>query len=283
MFYSTKNKNRDAARRVRQKLKNVTSPQRKRNIKRGAVKKIRRNIRRKIDYEKEKEFMAPLAVKKIRLKIDYEKEKEFVDPLDRKGSLDTDFITWARGLPIQSALKHQWATDIQMTWRKKMTSERIQLRAERQAIRKDINRVLRTLCELKAFTDSSYVHLLDCVPLTSTLEFLHDRIGEISKIHYAALPSPPGFGSNVGPDAYVEWYRLNGAIDRACTLLEKLMIRIVGVIRTRSDLTLTIRTLAKSIKKGRFGMSFGDIKNSIRNERNKEEEEEAWKSFVHVA
>jgi hypothetical protein len=44
--------------------------------------------------------------------------------------MSNQFVAWARKLPFESALKHRWATDIQMAWRKKKTSERVEARVK---------------------------------------------------------------------------------------------------------------------------------------------------------
>lgn len=293
MYYSTKNKNRDAARRIRQKCKNGPTSQTKRNMKKGYVKKSR--IKSRKDVSRTAEFihrrniqtMSPGSESQIPDIEDMFKTPPSPSlgpppgfetpplPIPEPRRVSQSFIAWARSLPFQSALKHNWALDIQMNWRKKMLSKRIQIRA----IRRDGDSVLQNIRELWEFTRSSYVHLLDCSPLTTTLEFMHDRLCEISELHYAALPTP---GS-----AYNEWYNINGTLAHAHNLLEELTDRVVSVINTRSGSTLMNRTLAKTVKRGKFGLNFSDIKALIPKETSRETsrdyEEEAWKDYVEEA
>lgn len=194
---------------------------------------------------------------------------------------DNSLVTWARNLPFQSVFKHNLATDIQMAWRKRMLSKRIKTRATGKLLRMDINSVLQTICELREFTNSSYVHLLDCSPLTATLEFMYDRLYEISKLHYADMPAP-----SQRLFQYNEWYHLNGTIDRAHLLLEKATDRITSVINTRSGSTPNNRTLAKAVQSGRFGLKLADIRNmsgEAASRSSRDCEEEAWKTFIHAA
>ena len=270
MHYSPKNKKRDNIRRIRQKYNNGVSPQRKRYLKRMSRRMMRRNIRSDIKGQLKSAPDPPPPP----LRLSRQNAVCYDDPA---------LVNWARNLPFQSVLKHNLATDIQMAWRKKMLSKRIKARDFQQSmqlLRGDINIVLKTICELREFTNSSYVHLLDCSPLTTTLEFLYDRLYEISKLHYADMPDP-----SQRLVQYDEWYHLNGTIDRAHVLLEKATARITGVINTRSGSTLTNTALAKAGQNGRFGFRFADFKNMQTNTTNGngEGDEESWRTFIHVA
>jgi len=292
MYYSTKNKNRDAARRIRQKCKNGPTSKTKRNMKKGHVKKSRMNFK---DFLRPEKFvhrrkilqtMSPEVKSPPSPSLDIEdmfksppspglKPPPGFETPPKPRRVSQSFIEWARSLPFQSALKHNWALDIQMNWRKKMMSKRIEIRE----IRRDGDSVLQNIRELWEFTRSSYVHLLDCSPLTTTLEFLHDRLCEISELHYAALPTP---GS-----AYNEWHKINGTLAHAQNLLEELTDRVINVITTRSGSTLMNRILAKTVKRGKFGLKFSDVKALIPKETSRETsrdyEEESWRDYVEDA
>lgn len=277
MHYSPKNKKRDNIRRIRQKSKNGVSPERKRHLKRRSSRMMRRNIRSEIKGQlKSAPSLQPSSPPPPPppLRLSRQNAVCYDDPA---------LVNWARNLPFQSILKHNLATDIQMAWRQKMLSKRIKARAlehRMQLLRRDINSVLETICELREFTNSPYVHLLDCSPLTTTLEFIYDRLYELSKLHYADMPAP---SQRLGQ--YDEWYHLNGTIDRAHVLLEKTTARIIGVINTRSGSTPKNTALTKVVQNGRFGLRFADVKNMQANTTNgsRDCEEESWRTFIHAA
>ena len=172
MHYSPKNKKRDNIRRIRQKSKNGVSPERKRHLKRRSSRMMRRNTRSEIKGQlKSAPSLQPSSPPPPPppLRLSRQNAVCYDDP---SAQFSPPVLNWARNLPFQSILKQNLATDIQMAWRQKMLSKRIKARAvenRMQLLRRDINSVLETICELREFTNSPYVHLLDCSPLTTTL------------------------------------------------------------------------------------------------------------------
>lgn len=280
MYDSPKNKKRDLVRRIRQKSKNGASPRVKRQLKKRSARIMRRNIRREMKgHSSTPPTLSPSPPPPPPSPM-LRRQNAVCHHRQNAAWHDSDedaLVAWARNLPFQSALKHNWATDIQMAWRKKMLSKRIKSRANLNHLRRDINSILQTICELREFTNSSYVHLIDCSPLTTTLEFLYDRLCEISKLHYTDMPTPASRGGE-----YEEWYHLNGTIDRAHVLLEKVTDRILSVINTRSGSTTKTRTLLKVVRSGRFGLRFADIL-SMQPTSSRDCEEEAWGNFMNLS
>ena len=210
MFYTTKNRNRDIIRRIRQKGKGFgLSPSRKRKIKKYLKSKRRKSTKK-------------------RAQGDHSVHQTFVRNRSRDcettGHLQQDLSTQFR--------ENLAATIIQGAFRRAQFQKRVCTRL--------VNALLEHVEPLDAleidirclldFVNSSFAHIVDCSPLKSQYTFLHKRLMEVN---FYPVPRGNTAHGNVWDDGIQ-------CANRCLSMLWSINTRLNGVIQTRRTHSKTL-------------------------------------------